>query len=90
MDFQCITDCSPSTLLVGLFFVIAAGTGYLLARWQRWTLLGWLPLTLLAATLLLQTAWGLNGWAKIALGLVWGISLLGGLRGTSRRYPDHP
>jgi hypothetical protein len=90
VDIQCINDCSPSPLLVGLFFVFAAGPGYLLARWRRWTLLGWLPLTALAAALLLRSEWGLDEWAKIALGLAWCIALLGGFRRTSRSLPDHP
>jgi hypothetical protein len=80
VELKCLEDCPPSLLVVGLVFLSIASIGFALARWRRWTLFGWLPLSYVAATPFLQNGWGIDDRGWMAMGAGWIVALVGGFR----------
>jgi hypothetical protein len=76
----CLADCPPSVFTALLTFVCIAGFGFALARWRRWTLILWIPLTYLVAAPFMFNGWAIDERGWMAMGFGWIGALLGGLR----------
>ena len=77
---RCLEDCPPSLVVTALTFLVIASVGFIFARWRRWTLLIWLPVSFLVAAPLLNNGWQIDDRGWLAMGAGWIVALLGGLR----------
>ena len=81
----CGDDCPPSWLVTALIFLIIASIGLVLARWRRWTLLVWVPLSYIGAAPFLTNGWGIDDRGWLAMAAAWVIALFAAFR---RRPPS--
>ena len=85
MELQCLEDCPASAVAVWLTFLTLGGLGFALARWRRWAVVLWLPLSFLIASALFHTGWGVDDKVPTAAGVGAIVGLLGTLRARRSR-----